>query len=656
VSPSHRLPLLPVPRTAPARTPLGRWAERGERLDEHGGPAARHPWQKVLFLSGVDYFSTLAYQPGIALLAAGALSPVASAILVLVTLLCALPVYSQVAWRSFAGQGSIAMIENQLSGWSAKLAVLVLLGFAATDFVITITLSAADAAQHAVENPLLRAALGGSSMAVTLVLLALLAGVFLRGFREAIGVATLIALPYLAMTVAVLVRALVEVMAHPALLASWRGALAARGDPSTLLIGAAVVFPRLALGLSGFETGVAVMPLVAGDAREDGRPVEQIRNTRRLLMTAAMVMSLLLLASSLATTILVPEEAYRRGGEASGRALSWLAHRHLGHLFGSSYDFLTILMLWFAGASALAGLLNLVPRYLPRFGMAPRWTVYSRPLVLAFLAITTAVTILFGADVEAQAGAYATGVLAIMLSAAVAVTLAYAAEARQGTAPWRRKARLSMAYFGVVSVVFGFTFVDNILGRADGLIIAGAFIVTIVLLSAASRYRRATELRVSGVELVDDESKALWDGLAGRKASLVPLKTASADHRRAKAAEIRQHYRVPGRLAFIHVALADNRSEFLASLRVKVRNDGEDIVIEVHGAVAVANTLAYVSELIDPAAIFLGLTRRNLMTQALRFLFWGEGETGLLVYSILLRYWEWTPDGDVRPRIYLMSD
>ncbi|OHV28269.1 hypothetical protein BBK14_03690 [Parafrankia soli] len=245
-------------------------------------------------LTGVDYFSALGYQPGIAILAAGAVSPITTAVLVAVTLFGALPVYRRVAGESPRGEGSIAILEKQLSWWKGKLLVLVLLGFACTDFLITITLSAADATAHILENPYAPDLLAGHEVAVTLVLLALLAAVFPRGFTEAVGIAVVLVVVYLAL----------------------------------------IVFPKLALGLSGFETGVAVMPLIRGGpdspddtADTDANPAGRIRGARRLLTTAALIMAVLLFTSSLATTVLIPERLAEPGGPANGRALACASTR-----------------------------------------------------------------------------------------------------------------------------------------------------------------------------------------------------------------------------------------------------------------------------------------------------------------------------------------
>lgn len=650
---------LPLRRTlaAPAsesRSALRRWL-LGES-DVHGAPEegrhGPHSWRRVIWLTGVDYFSTLGYQPGIALIAAGAIAPFATSVLVLVTLLGALPIYAQVARRSYAGQGSIAMLENLLPGWNGKLLVLILLGFAATDFVITMTLSAADAAKHAIENPYLNPFLGDAQVGLTLVLLTLLAVVFLLGFREAIGLATIVAIPYLLLSLVVLGRGLVEIGQHPELWNNWHAALALRGDWGTIFAGSLLVFPALALGLSGFETGVSVMPLVDGGP-EDERPrrgapapLGRIRNTRKLLAAAAVVMGVMLVLSALVTTLLIPPEAYRKGGPASGRALAYLAHQFFGSGLASIYDGSTILILWLAGASAMAALLTLLPRYLPRFGMAPTWAARSRPLVLVLLAINVVVTLVFRASVEAQSAAYATGVLALILSAAFAVTLAL----------WRESRWVASSYFGVLTAVFAYTLIDNSLNRPDGLVIAMVFILFVLVAGAVSRSIRATEIRVSHAYFVNQASAKLAATIVGKKVHMVPMKGGSPEHRARKAAEIRQYYRVDEPLAFVHVTLVDNRSDFLAPLEMEVRQEGRDYVVEVNGAIAIANTIAYLSEIADPISIFLSLTRQNLMRQAFRFLLLGEGETGLLVYAILLRYWERTVEDDVRPRIYLMSE
>ncbi len=644
---------LPVPNDSP-KGRLGRFFAHDDLSRSSRGPERTYPWYQVLWLTGVDYFSTLGYQPGIALLAAGALALPATAVLVVVTLFGAVPIYAAVAKRSYAGQGSIALLENLLPGWTGKIMVLVLLGFAATDFVITMTLSAADAARHAIANPYLHPFAGDSRMRVTLILLLLLAVVFMMGFREAIRLADFVAVPYLALNAIVLLWCGSKIAQHPELLSHWRAGLSMHGDWTAVFIASALVFPKLALGLSGFETGVSVMPLVSGT--EPGKTEDTIPGrilaTRKLLVTAALLMSVMLLLSSFITGALIPESAYKIGGPADGRAIAYLAHLYLGNVFGTVYDLSTILILWFAGASAMAGLLNLIPRYLPRFGMAPDWVAYQRPLVLVLLAIDIVVTLVFRASVSAQGGAYATGVLVLMLSAAVAVTISL----------WRESSLrrpvtfLPPFYFLVVTAVFVYTVVANVFERPDGAIIASVFIFLLLTVSALSRLMRSTEMRVSRAVFLDHESAEIWKVISGKKVNLVPHHIATPERRASLTQKMRKRYRVEGRLAFLHVNLLDNRSEFLAPLRLQVFEEGDHVVIEAFGAVAIANSIAYLSELLDPISLVLGLTRRTLMKQSLEYLLFGEGETGLLVYSILVRYWEATRQITGQPLILLVSE
>jgi hypothetical protein len=394
------------------------------------------------------------------------------------------------------------------------------------------------------------------------------------------------------------------------------------------------------------------MPLIDGGERDKGRdprtgaPEGRVASTRKLLLTAAAIMSVMLIASSLMTTLLIEPADYQQGGKAAGRAIAFVAHKYLGPAFGTVYDLSTILILGLAGASAMAGLLHLIPRYLPRYGMAPRWAALSRPLVLVLLIVAVTVTLIFRADVEAQSGAYATGVPVLILSAALAATLAL----------WRERRPALAMYAGLVSLVFAYTLVDNCIERPDGLIIGSIFTVLLMLACAVSRSMRAMEIRIPYGFFMNVESWGLGPELRGKKVHLVPVRTSSTEDRRKKKAEIARHFKVRGPFLFLHVNLLDNRSEFAAPLDVDLTKEDGDYVAEVYGAVAIANTIAFISESLDPISIFINLTRRGLTGQAIRYLLFGEGETGLMVYAILLRYWEWTVEEDVRPLIFLMSD
>ncbi len=599
-------------------------------------------------LTGLDYFSTLGYQPAIAALAAGVLAPLATVVLVIVTLAGALPVYKRVARESHRGAGSIAMLERLLPRWWGKLFVLALLGFAATDFMITITLSAADASAHVIENPFAPAFLHGQNIGITLVFIALLAAVFLRGFKEAIGIAVVLVAVYLGLNVVVVGTALAHAIGAPLQVNDWWTALTtSHGNPIMIVAIALLVFPRLALGLSGFETGVAVMPQIKGRPGDtDANPAGRIAGAHKLLTTAALIMSAFLITSSLATIILIPAAEFQSGGKADGRALAYLAHALLGEGFGTVYDISTIAILWFAGASAMAGLLNLVPRYLPRFGMAPSWAAAVRPLVLVFTVIAIIITLVFKADVNAQGGAYATGVLVLITSAAVAVTLSAKRKGERG----------KIIGFAIVSLAFIYTTVANSIERPDGLKIAALFIMGIIVVSFLSRIRRAFELRATYVRL--DDAAAEYVAAADTETLRIIAHDpkhddAGAYRRKLEQAGIDNRLGDRGKVMFMEVII-DDSSDFETALEVTgVQRHGYRI-LQLHASNVPNATAAVLLHVRDVTGliphIYFRWTEGNPLLNMAKFLFLGEGEIAPVTREVLR---EAEPELTQRPWVHV---
>jgi hypothetical protein len=655
-----------------------RWMMQGvkeiEGPHEKDGQHHQHPWWKVMCLTGVDYFSTLGYQPGIAFLAAGALSPLATLVLVLLTLFGALPMYNRVAEESPHGDGSISMLENLLSRWKGKMFVLALLGFVATSFIITITLSAADATAHIIENPFVEHNVKflHHEIIVTIILIALLGAVFLKGFNEAIGLAVGIVGVFLLLNVVVIGRCLYEIfIVHPEYLTRWQDMLWShpdvKGSLTYMALAAVLLFPKLALGLSGFETGVVVMPLIEGDpdSTSEGRETShssqiskspenkandpalagRIRNGKKLLFWAAAIMSVMLIGSSFATSILIEPQKFREGGDANGRAISYLSHTYMGEIFGTVYDISTILILWFAGASAMAGLLNIVPRYLPRYGMAPNWAKATRPLVIVFTIICFVVTIAFGANVDAQGGAYATGVLMLMTSAAVAVTIS----------AYRNQEKKWIGFL-IITIIFIYTTAVNMVEQPSGIKIASLFILGIVAASFLSRALRSTEIRIDDIEF-DEQAQKFVDEMIQGEIRIVTNRREVGDvsEYRFKEHEKRVDNHIPSGdpIVFYEIDLGD-ASEFKGKLKIRGMDvEGYRVLRTEAPAVpnAIAGLLMYLRDKTGKIPhVYFGWSEGNPIAYLIRYIIFGEGDTAPVTREILRQAEE---DPERRPSVHV---
>jgi hypothetical protein len=660
-------------------------------------PARTYAWWLVLALVGLDYFSSLAYLPSIVVRALGdrwALAPLVALAVVAVTLFAAVPVYAHVVRRSPHGEGASGLLERLVRGWFGKTLILVLLGFVATDFVITRTLSFADASAHLVHNPTwqrgadhviahkesIRSALPSflqgrffnywdEKLVLTVVLLI---GSFAFYWFVQVGltprflrVAAIIVSVYLALNAVVIGCGLAHVLARPELWERWVDNVHAApkmgvgfGTVGSVVLVALKTFPQLALGLSGFELSMATAPLVRG--RPDDNPQEprgRIRWARVMILVAALIMSTFIVGSVLVVTLLVPVEAFGAGGSADHRALAWIAHGGngavsplFGEMFGSVYDLSSVLILFLAGASATLSLRDLVPRYLAKYGMQLQWAAKVGIILHLFNVVILLVTIVFRADVQSQQSAYAASVLVLLTAASIAAYLDVRHRWRGSI--WRPAA---VVPFGLIATFFLSMAVLTTVLNSSGLVIALAFVATVLTTGFASRWFRSTELRFEGFVFQDDVSKQRWEAIRELEFQVLvphrPGRNTLAD----KEAEIRRRHRLTADVPIIFIeAEVGDPSDFLQQPLMKIdREDGREI-IRVSCCASVAHVLAAIAlefrHIGRPPELIFGWSEESPLAANLSFLLMGRGNVPWMVHDLIRRA---EPDPVRRPRVLI---
>jgi hypothetical protein len=648
-----------------------------------------YAWWIILCLVGLDYFSTIAYLPSIAMTLEGGardLAPVAGVGVVLVTLLAALPVYWYVVARSPHGKGGVGLLEQHLDGWGGKLFILALLGFIATDFVLTRTLSVSDAATHLLNNPYYeqmapkrgavtelvdagwwRSAVGffSEQLVVTIVLSVMafalyhyLVQTLTRGF---VSLAVGVVLFYLLVNAIVIGCGLAYLNEHPTLMADWKARLLRQageermeaGAIGLLLLFGLKLFPPMAIGLSGFEMAMASAPSVAGGERDTPeRPTGRIWRTRLVMVTAVLIMAMLVLGSTTVAPLLIDPEQLKNPttGTYEHRALSYLAHGGLmvdnaratdlspmfGQTFGTLYDLSTIVILCLAGASATINMREIVPDFLARFGMQLSWAHRLGVITHLFNGVILLVTIAFQASVSAQLWAYATAVIALLFGASLAAWYDVAER-------WRGYAVgvLARLPFFLTTVLFAAMGVLIVYQQPAGVAIALVFVFVVLITAITSRWLRSTEARFEGFEFADEHSERRWEEVRHLEHQvLVPHDPthASVD---AKEHEIRDRHRiVPGiPIIFIEVKVGDP-SDFFQQPLMKISRDDEDReIIRVWRATSVAHVLAAIGlafrEVGQPPELYFKWSTQSPMEATLNFLLLGQGNVPLLVRTLI---------------------
>lgn len=292
----------------------------------------------------------------------------------------------------------------------------------------------------------------------------------------------------------------------------------------------------------------------------------------------------------------------------------------------------------------MAGLLNLVPRYLPRYGMAPNWTRAQRPLVIIFTLLSFVVTVIFNANVDAQAGAYATGVLVLFTSAAFAVLLV----------SWKEGVAKRLL-FGSILLVFIYTSAANMVERPEGLHIASFFIGAILCTSLISRALRSLELRIQDVKL-DDVSKEFVREVLSESGQICLLAhRPGGTHHLEKEIETRKVHKLTedeATFIFLEIALTDPSEFGDDCLEVSGQNVNGIRLFRCESPAipnAIAALLLHLRDTTGtlPHAYF-GWTEGHPLSYIFKYIFLGEGETAPVTREILRKVEQ---DPEKRPKI-----
>jgi hypothetical protein len=656
--------------------------------------APPNPWPLVLCLVGVDYFSSLAYLPSIAVQAAGPLAPLAAAAVVLVTFLIAVPIYWYVLGRSPDGRGAAGLLEDRIPGWRGKLVVLTLLGFAAADFVITRSLSVADAAIHVLNNPhgrafverlnLRRLATGSyfwpldqllhriaePRVAVSLCLSMISFAVWQvlkRGVhRRVLALMAAAVLAYLALTGFVIVCGLGHLLEHREVFDAWQTSNLPRAASPVWPWVSVILwsFPQMALGLSGFEMIMTVAPGVRPAESAMSSTAGRIRNTRKLMIVGASIMAAYLIGAVTITTLLIPHQDLAAGGVAEHRALSYLAHGgsvadqaasqpispYFGDRFGDIYDTSCAVILCLAGATVTMGLRNLLPHYLNRLGMDVSWAGRVGAILHVLNVVVLLVTVVFHASPSSQQWAYATSVLVLLAGAAIGALVDLRKTMARGLS--RVFALLPMA--AAAMFFLGMTGLTVWINQS-GLAIAMAFVAAILVSSIVSRWFRSTELRFEGFDFADDASHRRWQELCHGGAIVLAPHRPGLISLAEKHCTLERDYRLdPGTpVVFVQAVLGDPSNFYQKPLMRIEQQDGFE-VIHVSSCCSVSHVLAAIcielSRAGSPPEIIFGWSHESPHAANLNFLLLGEGNIPWMVKELVRRAMRESPR---QPRILI---